>query len=201
MSREALLWSGGCSVTHGRQLLFLWCLWNQLGEGRNTAPSCSSEYGHWIWASPSAAQWEMGSGHRPDSQNFDCKHPIRGQTHSCDSLQVPRGARVQLWPSPGSKAPRWRAGSPSSGGAGSAVTSATLCLYRPHFNTNAADSCSHIQIPSALPWFSVHFLLSQGQSGSSKRLQAPKIREEHHFQSSHTQSHQYSIQLHGDPKI
>lgn len=76
-----------------------------------------------------------------------------------------------------------------------------LCLYRPHFNTNAADSCSHIQIPAALPWFSVHFLLSQGQSGSSKRLQTPKIREEHHFQSSHTQSHQYSIQLHGDPKI
>lgn len=90
MSGKALLWSGGCSVTHGRQLQFLWCLWEPARGGQEQG----SQLQLWVQASPSAAHWEMGSGHRPDHENFNCKHPIQGQTHSCDLLQVPQGAKI-----------------------------------------------------------------------------------------------------------
>lgn len=71
--------------------------------------------------------------------------------------------------------------SPSSGGPGNAVTSVTPCFYRPHLNTNAADSCSHTQTLQPLPWLSVNFLLSQGQPGSSKQLQKSPRSERNTF--------------------
>lgn len=200
VSGEALLWSGGCSVTHGRQLQFLWCLWNQLGEGRNRAPSCSS--GSRPLPVQPSGRWHLGTDQIVRTSTASTPSWARPTAVTCS--RCPREPKFSFGHCRDQRHQGGEWGSPSSRGSGSAVTSVTLCLYGPHLNTNAADSCSHTQTPSPLPMFSAYSSsprASQGPASSYKNPQDQRGTQWGSFQSSHTQSHHSGIQLCGDPKI
>lgn len=170
MSREALLWSGGCSVTHG--------------DSFSSSGVCGTSWGRAGTGLPAAAL-KMGTGSRSLPVQPSRRWYLgTGQTVRTSTASTPSGATltaVTCSRCPGE--PKFSFGHGQDqrhqgGEWGLPAQGAPAVSHKCHFlfglNDNAADSCSHTQTPSPLPWFSVHFLLSQGLARVQKVTTNPQ---------------------------